>query len=97
MADGVEALVVLGGDGMVHLGVQAVAGTGTPLGIIPAGTGNDVARYFDLPRKDPVAAADRVIAGRHPARSTSPGAAASTSRPCCAPASTRSSTSAPTG
>ena len=64
VADGVEALVVLGGDGMVHLGVQAVAETGTPLGIIPAGTGNDVARYFDLPRKDPVAAADRVIAGR---------------------------------
>jgi diacylglycerol kinase (ATP) len=63
VADGVESLVVLGGDGMVHLGVQAVAGTGTPLGIIPVGTGNDVARYFDLPRKDPVAAADRVIAG----------------------------------
>jgi diacylglycerol kinase (ATP) len=60
---GVEALVVLGGDGMVHLGVQAVAETGTPLGIIPAGTGNDVARYFDLPRKDPVAAADAVIRG----------------------------------
>jgi diacylglycerol kinase (ATP) len=63
VAEGVESLVVLGGDGMVHLGVQAVAGTSTPLGIIPAGTGNDVARYFDLPRKDPVAAADRVIAG----------------------------------
>ena len=63
IADGVDSLVVLGGDGMVHLGVQAVAGTGTPLGIIPVGTGNDVARYFDLPRKDPVAAADRVIAG----------------------------------
>jgi diacylglycerol kinase (ATP) len=61
--DGVEALVVLGGDGMVHLGVQAVAETGTPLGIIPAGTGNDVARYFDLPRKDPVAAAEAVIRG----------------------------------
>jgi diacylglycerol kinase (ATP) len=60
---GAEALVVLGGDGMVHLGVQAVAETGTPLGIIPAGTGNDVARYFDLPRKDPVAAADAVIRG----------------------------------
>ena len=53
VADGVEALVVVGGDGMVHLAVQAVAGTGTGLGIIPAGTGNDVARYFDLPRKDP--------------------------------------------
>jgi diacylglycerol kinase (ATP) len=63
VADGVESLVVLGGDGMVHLGVQAVAGTRIPLGIVPAGTGNDVARYFDLPRKDPVAAADRVIAG----------------------------------
>ncbi len=61
--DGVDALVVLGGDGMVHLGVQAVAGTGTALGIIPAGTGNDVARYFDLPRKDPVAAAEAVIKG----------------------------------
>ena len=62
VADGVEALVVCGGDGMVHLGTQAVATTGIPLGIIPAGTGNDVARYFDLPRKDPLAAADRVIA-----------------------------------
>ncbi|MBB6625832.1 diacylglycerol kinase [Nocardioides sp. KIGAM211] len=63
VADGVDALVVCGGDGMVHLGVQAVAGTGTPLGIVPAGTGNDVARYFDLPRKDPLAATDRLLAG----------------------------------
>ena len=64
VAAGVESLVVVGGDGMVHLAVQAVAATGTTLGIVPAGTGNDVARYFDLPRKDPAAAADRVIAGR---------------------------------
>jgi diacylglycerol kinase (ATP) len=63
VADGVDALVVCGGDGMVHLAVQAVANTGTPLGIVPAGTGNDVARYFDLPRKDPDAAVDRVVAG----------------------------------
>jgi diacylglycerol kinase (ATP) len=41
-----------------------VATTSTALGIIPAGSGNDVARYFDLPRKDPEAAADRVVAGR---------------------------------
>jgi diacylglycerol kinase (ATP) len=64
VADGVEALVVCGGDGMVHLGANAVATTGVPLGIVPAGTGNDVARYFDIPRKDPLAAVDRVIAGR---------------------------------
>jgi len=64
VADGVEALVVCGGDGMVHIAVQAIAGTSTRLGLIPAGTGNDVARYFDLPRKDPRAAAERVLAGR---------------------------------
>jgi diacylglycerol kinase (ATP) len=64
VADGVDALVVCGGDGMVHLAAQATATTGTPLGIIPAGTGNDVARYFDIPRKDPAAAADVVVAGR---------------------------------
>jgi diacylglycerol kinase (ATP) len=62
VADGVDALVVCGGDGLVHLGVQVVAGTGVPLGLIPSGTGNDVARYLGLPRTDPVAAADRIIA-----------------------------------
>lgn len=64
VSDGVETLVVCGGDGMVHLAVQAVAETPTRLGIIPAGTGNDIARYFDLPRHDPLAAADRIIASR---------------------------------
>jgi diacylglycerol kinase (ATP) len=64
VADGVESLVVCGGDGMVHLATQAIATTPTRLGVIAAGTGNDVARYFDLPRKDPLAAADRVIGGR---------------------------------
>ncbi len=62
--EGIDTLVVCGGDGMVHLAVQAVADTGTRLGIVPAGTGNDVARYFDLPRKDADAAVDRVMAGR---------------------------------
>lgn len=64
VAEGCDALVVCGGDGMVHLGVQAVAGTGVPLGVVPAGTGNDVARYLDLSRTDAAAAADVVIASR---------------------------------
>jgi diacylglycerol kinase (ATP) len=64
VADGVETLVVIGGDGMVHLAVQALASSGTRLGIVPAGTGNDVARYFDLPRRDTAAATDVVIGGR---------------------------------
>jgi diacylglycerol kinase (ATP) len=64
VADGLGTLVVVGGDGMVHLALQAVAGTETRLGLVPAGTGNDVARYFDLPRKDPVAATDVIIGGK---------------------------------
>jgi len=57
VADGVDAVVALGGDGMVHLALNVVAGTDTPLGIIPAGTGNDLANTLRLPTKDPVAAA----------------------------------------
>jgi diacylglycerol kinase (ATP) len=34
------------------------------LGIIPTGTGNDTARALGLPLGDPLAAADRVVAGR---------------------------------
>jgi diacylglycerol kinase (ATP) len=62
--DGVESLVVVGGDGLVHLAVQVLAHGPTRLGIVPAGTGNDAARYFGVPRKDPLAAADVVIGGR---------------------------------
>ncbi len=64
VADGLEALVVCGGDGMVHLAVQALAGSSTALGILPAGAGNDVARYLDVPRTDPQLAADVVVASR---------------------------------
>ncbi|ACZ30798.1 diacylglycerol kinase catalytic region [Xylanimonas cellulosilytica DSM 15894] len=49
VTDGLDALVVVGGDGMVHLGVQAVAGTPTPLGIVAVGTGNDFATKLGLP------------------------------------------------
>jgi diacylglycerol kinase (ATP) len=64
VADGAESLVVCGGDGMVHLAVQALAGSETSLGLIPAGTGNDVARYLDIPRNNPQAAADVVVGSK---------------------------------
>jgi diacylglycerol kinase (ATP) len=64
VAAGVDALVVVGGDGMIHLALSAVVGTGTPLGVIPAGTGNDQARQYGWPRKDPARAADIVLDGR---------------------------------
>ncbi len=41
---GVDGLVVVGGDGMAHIGLNACAGSGVPLGVVPAGTGNDFAR-----------------------------------------------------
>jgi len=62
VGDGIGALVAAGGDGTVHLAFQAVAGTDTPLGVIPAGTGNDFAVETGLPR-DPLAAADAILAG----------------------------------
>jgi len=64
VADGVDSLVVVGGDGMVHLAVQALVGSRSSLGIIPAGTGNDVARYLGIPRSDPQLAADVVVGSR---------------------------------
>ena len=63
VAEGSDALIACGGDGMVHLAVQALAGTGIPLGVVPAGTGNDVARYLDLARSEPEQAVRRILAG----------------------------------
>lgn len=45
----VDALVVCGGDGLINLALQEQAGSGVPLGIIPAGTGNDHAREYGIP------------------------------------------------
>ena len=61
--EGADALVACGGDGTVHLALQLVAGTETPLGIIPVGTGDDNARTLGLPLADAEAAADIVASG----------------------------------
>ena len=50
----IDALVVAGGDGMVHLGVNLVTDAKIPLGIIACGTGNDSARALGLPVGDVV-------------------------------------------
>ena len=44
-----DLVVVVGGDGMAHLGLNACANTDATLGIIPAGTGNDFARGAGIP------------------------------------------------
>jgi diacylglycerol kinase (ATP) len=47
-----DALVVVGGDGMVSLAVNMVAQTSVPFAVVPAGTGNDLARGIGLPVGD---------------------------------------------
>jgi diacylglycerol kinase (ATP) len=59
VADGARAVVSVGGDGTLHRAVQAVACTGVPLGVVPAGTGNDIAACLGVPA-DPREAARAV-------------------------------------
>jgi len=51
VAGGASGVVAVGGDGTLHTAVQAVAGTGVPLGIVPAGTGNDIAACLGVPEQ----------------------------------------------
>ena len=44
----ISNLIVIGGDGLVHLAIQKLARSAVPLLIIPAGTGNDFARSLGL-------------------------------------------------
>lgn len=63
VASGVDALIAVGGDGTVNLAVQCVAETGTALGIVAVGTGNDNARLLGLPVKDPAGAVGVIAEG----------------------------------
>lgn len=48
VAAGARALVVVGGDGAAHIGVNVAARAGVPLGIVAAGSGNDLARALGV-------------------------------------------------
>jgi diacylglycerol kinase family enzyme len=57
-----DAVFVLGGDGTAMEVVGALAGTGVPVGIVPGGTGNLVARMLGTPL-DPARAVAALLAG----------------------------------
>lgn len=61
IAEGVERIVVCGGDGTVFDVLQGMAGSQASLGIIPFGTGNILAQNLKIP-KDPTAAAQWILA-----------------------------------
>lgn len=56
-----DGLIVVGGDGMVSLGVNVLAQSKIPLGIVAAGTGNDMARGLGLPYSKPEASLSELI------------------------------------
>jgi diacylglycerol kinase (ATP) len=65
IAEGADRLVVVGGDGTVHQGIQAAASTGVVFGVVPAGTGNDFATAMGVPSDDR-AAIDRALGPASP-------------------------------
>ena len=61
-AGDVDAVVLAGGDGTVNQAAEALVASGLPVGILPRGTANDLARAIGLPL-DLAAAAEVIVAG----------------------------------
>jgi len=49
--DGIERLLLAGGDGTLHYAVQALAGSGTAVGLLPLGRADDFAAAAGVPRR----------------------------------------------
>lgn len=62
VAEGVERLIVAGGDGTYHLVVPALVGSATCLGLVPVGRGNDYAASLGVPREAAAAIAHALAA-----------------------------------
>jgi diacylglycerol kinase family enzyme len=56
VADGIDLVGAMGGDGIIHHVAQAMIGSHIPLVVIPCGTANVVARHLDIPTRATAAA-----------------------------------------
>lgn len=63
LADEPRVLVVVGGDGTLSGVLDTVCDAAVPIVLVPAGTGNDLARALGLPRGDARAAAELALTG----------------------------------
>lgn len=61
---GLRGLVLVGGDGLIGTVLQIEEARRLPIGVVPAGSGNDFARQFDLPRR-PRRAVERILTSEH--------------------------------
>jgi YegS/Rv2252/BmrU family lipid kinase len=64
VADGVDAILVAGGDGMINTVGSELIGSRVALGVLPAGSGNGFARHFGIPLSPEKAALALVHARR---------------------------------
>lgn len=60
---GADVVIAAGGDGTVRCVAEVLSGTGTPMGLVPLGTGNLLARNIGINITDPVAATRDVLNG----------------------------------
>ena len=95
-AEAGEVPVVMSGDGLIGAVGGALAGTETPLGIIPGGRGNDLARVLGIPDGARRARSAVLAAGARRAGSTSARSTAGASSASPAAASTPTPTGSPT-
>jgi len=65
-AKGAQGVIVAGGDGTMNAAAEALVKTGLPLGVLPSGTANDLARTLGIPEDPRKAAA--IIASGHTRR-----------------------------
>ncbi|WP_114855151.1 diacylglycerol kinase family protein [Brachybacterium sp. YJGR34] len=64
LQEGADLVVAAGGDGTVRMVASVLAGSDTEMAIIPAGTGNLLARNLEVPLDDPAEAMTAALTGQ---------------------------------